>query len=443
MVLFRTAVAPLAILAASSASLVDALPSPVRLTGAVPSIHNADGTLNEAALQRNVAQTFAKLEARNADGQAAADVRTEVVSSSPDKRRLAKKCNAGTVKVPLDGSPAGGLGFSIAGAVGTPAQPATFIFDTGSYDMIVQSTTKNGGLAFDSSKSSTYSSDEQVTQFDYITGSYKGKLATDTFTIGGVSVPDQAFAVIESKTATEGVSGTLGLGLSTQSVMRKPNFFSNLVSAGKVASNQVGVYLSPLGGSGAEVTLGGNDTSRYTGKLQTLQNDMSIGRFMLTLSNAYFDGSFLPAGGAKASVLIDSGSTQSFLPRAFVDAFHNKIPGAVKPDDYSYNLNFLGQQYKVDRWIIPCTARHTFGAQFNMARPVATMPHWEIPAEALILGPIDDEGKMCATSIYGVDIVAYGKTVGILGIPFLRGQYSVFDYGSTDSAPTISFGKLA
>lgn len=28
-------------------------------------------------------------------------------------------------------------------------------------------------------------------------------------------------------------------------------------------------------------------------------------------------------------------------------------------------------------------------------------------------------------------------------VPFLRGQYTVFDYGSTDSAPTISFAKLA
>jgi len=50
------------------------------------------------------------------------------------------------------------------------------------------------------------------------------------------------------------------------------NFFSNLVAAGKVAENRIGLYISPVGSSGAEVTLGGVDSSRYTGKLQTLEN---------------------------------------------------------------------------------------------------------------------------------------------------------------------------
>lgn len=184
MVSFRAAVAPLAILAASSASLVDALPSPVRLSGSVPPV------ATEAELQRNVVETFAKLEA-HVDQLEQRDVarETQVVPPAREKRRLAKKCNAGSPKVSLDTTVAEGLGvclssalwpslrghcadfclpvqLAIDGAVGTPAQPVNFIFDTGSYDMIVQSTTANGAAAFDPSKSTTYASNGQAHQFN-------------------------------------------------------------------------------------------------------------------------------------------------------------------------------------------------------------------------------------------------------------------------------------
>ncbi|GAA5855248.1 hypothetical protein JCM9279_007521 [Rhodotorula babjevae] len=444
MVLFRTAVAPLAILAASSASLVDALPSPVRLTGAVPSIHNADGTLNEAALQRNVAETFAKLEARHPDAQAAADVKTQVVAPSPEKRRLAKKCNAGTVKVPLDSTVGDGQNVAVQGNVGTPSQPSTFTFDTGSYDMIVQSTTANGGLAFDPTKSTTYSSDGQLTQFNFVTGSYRGKVSADAFSVGGLSVPKQVFGLVESKSDSPGVSGTLGLAFAPQSNLRQPNFIDNLIAAGKLAENKFGLYISPKGESGSEVVLGGEDSSRYTGKLQTLENKGTLaGYWALTLNNIWFNGKFVPASGAIALAIIDSGSAISYLPKVMATALHKQIPGAVLDPAHSTSRTLAGVTYPIDRWSVPCDAVGKFGFQFNMFRPVTTMPKYEILAEDLKVGSWEEGGNLCATSVWGVDIQQFGQPAAILGVPLLRNVYSVFDYGSTDSAPSISFGKLA
>ncbi|KPV76159.1 uncharacterized protein RHOBADRAFT_52203 [Rhodotorula graminis WP1] len=444
MVLFRSAVAPLAILAASSASLVDALPSPVRLSGAVPSVVNPDGTVNEAALQSNIASTFAKLEARQYDAQAAADVKTQVVSSSPEKRRLAKKCNTGPAKVSLDNTVGGGQNVAIAGSVGTPAQPATFTFDTGSYDMIVQSSSANGGLAFDPSKSTTYSSDGQVTQFNFVSGSYRGKVSADAFSVGGLSVPKQVFGLVESKGDSPGVSGTLGLGFAPQSNLRQPNFIDNLIAAGQLAENKFGLYIAPKGQSGSEVVLGGEDTSRYTGKLQTLENKATqIGYWGLTLSNIWFNGKFVRNNLSTPMTLIDSGAATSYLPKVLAKALHENIPGAVLDPKYATSLGFAGKTYSVDRWSVPCDAVGTFGFQFNSFRPVNTMPKYGIPAEDLKLGAWEEGGNMCATSVFGVDIEFLGQSAGILGVPLLRNTYTVFNYGSTDAAPTISFGKLA
>ena len=150
-------------------------------------------------------------------------------------------------------------------------------------------------------------------------------------------------------------------------------------------------------------------------------------------------------------------------------AVHQKIPGAVLDPAHSLSLPFGGQIYNVDRWSVPCDAVGKFGFQFNMYRPVTTMPKYEILADDLKVGAWEEGGNLCATSVWGVDIQMWNQPAGILGgasllsllarrssshtrsrrllpplaVPLLRNVYSVFDYGSTDSAPTISFGKLA
>ena len=75
----------------------------------------------------------------------------------------------------------------------------------------------------------------------------------------------------------------------------------------------------------------------------------------------------------------------------------------------------LGGKFKVDRWTVPCTTTDTVSFQFNMPRPVATMPKWEIPANALVGPPVAEDSNMCATTLWGVDIPYPTGPVGILG----------------------------
>lgn len=82
------ALAPLAILASSS--LVDALPSPVRLEGSVPTVTPRDGTVDEALFARNLDATFQKLDGVN-PGQA--DVEPQVGRKARRALPLGKRCD--------------------------------------------------------------------------------------------------------------------------------------------------------------------------------------------------------------------------------------------------------------------------------------------------------------------------------------------------------------
>lgn len=83
------ALAPLVLMASSS--LVDALPSPVRIEGAVPSVTNADGSVNHERLNINMEGTFAKYDSVEPGKRATLKV----------KKRGAGKCRRSPSSAPL------------------------------------------------------------------------------------------------------------------------------------------------------------------------------------------------------------------------------------------------------------------------------------------------------------------------------------------------------
>lgn len=167
--------------------------------------------------------------------------------------------------------------------LGTPPQKFKVVFDTGSSNLWVPSSTCGWTdlpcllhSKYDSTKSSTYTKNGEAFEIQYGSGSLSGFLSQDLLTIGGtpdpINVTNQIFA---EATSEPGISfllgkfdGILGLAWPKISVDNVPPPFTLMVERGLVDEPLFSFWLSrdPKGETGGEMVLGGVDPSHFTGE---------------------------------------------------------------------------------------------------------------------------------------------------------------------------------
>lgn len=156
-------------------------------------------------------------------------------------------------------------------SVGTPSQNFLVIFDTGSSNLWVPSTSCTSLACklhkkYDHTKSSTYVANGTAFNIQYGSGAVKGFTSQDTVTWGGLQVANQLFAEITSES---GISfdaakfdGILGMAWPTISVNGITPVFQNLFAQGSVPDNSFAFYLTKQAGqAGSTLTLGGYNSS--------------------------------------------------------------------------------------------------------------------------------------------------------------------------------------
>ncbi|KZP17216.1 acid protease [Athelia psychrophila] len=157
-------------------------------------------------------------------------------------------------------------------SVGTPATTFTVDFDTGSSDLFIPASdcgsTCSGHKAYNPGKSSTSKDVQKSFSLKYGDGStVQGEQYTDTVTISGLTATGQTIGAANHYSAEFSSSqspsdGLMGMAFEYISTYGASPVFQTLMSQKKPTDP---VFAFKLSSSGAELSVGGCDSSLYTG----------------------------------------------------------------------------------------------------------------------------------------------------------------------------------
>ncbi|EED12554.1 aspartic-type endopeptidase (OpsB), putative [Talaromyces stipitatus ATCC 10500] len=326
--------------------------------------------------------------------------------------------------------------------LGTPAQSLRLTLDTGSSDLWVNapnSTSCSGRVdqctssgTYNTSSSSSYRHVSSDFNISYVDGTgAAGDYVTDTLTIGGVTIPAFQFGVGYSSSSNVGV---LGIGYTADEVQVNrdqkaayANLPLALVNHGLINSNAYSLWLNDLNANTGSILFGGVDSGKYTGELETLpiqKIDGEYAELLIIMTGVALQNS---SGGQSyssqelpATVLLDSGSSLTYLPETIVEDLYNDL-GVV-------------YEASTQTGYVPCSM---MSENINITYTF-TSPSIPVGISELVLDngsglTFNDGTPAC---VFG--IAPASDSTAVLGDTFLRSTYVVYDLSKNEIslAPT-------
>ncbi|CAG8954012.1 hypothetical protein HYFRA_00009111 [Hymenoscyphus fraxineus] len=333
----------------------------------------------------------------------------------------------GTVTVVLDNQQT--LYFANA-TLGTPPQIQRLHIDTGSSDLWVNAKTsalckgKEGACdfagAYSANDSSTYSYIGSHFNISYVDGSgASGDYVSDTFSIGSTTLKRLQFGIGYTSSSPEGILG-IGYEVNEVQVGRAGkgtylNLPAQLKADGFITSNAYSLWLNDLSASTGSILFGGIDTEQFEGTLQTLpvqRESNTFAEFLITLTDINI-GSHVIAQKQAQAVLLDSGSSLTYLPDVMTEAIYAQV----------------GAQYDSSQGAayVPCSlADNTSTIDFTFSGPTI-----KVPMNELVIFIASTSGRPLTFSdgsracIFG--IAPAGSASAVMGDTFIRSAYLVYD----------------
>jgi len=301
--------------------------------------------------------------------------------------------------------------------IGTSRPNQTFgvIYDTGSANLWVPSVDctsspacKNHRL-YNHSASSTYQKNGTPFVLPYGSGTVIGYLSEDLVTFGGLLIQQQTFGETTQEPGdiwTESpFDGILGLAYpiaSDPAGVVPP--FDNLIAQKLVDQPLFSTYLSSNESTASVLILGGTDTSYYTGKITYATFNILqgfLGYWLIT-------GTDIKVGGQSTGtcflcpLIVDTGTSVLGMPSAYIQPVLDAI-GTVNAD-----CSNVAQ--------LPPLAFTISGIDLVLE-----------PEFYVIYSPSATGALTCQIGIEAVDV---GLPLWIVGDPFLRKYYTIFDRGN-------------
>ncbi|KAK0761647.1 hypothetical protein N5P37_006600 [Trichoderma harzianum] len=290
-----------------------------------------------------------------------------------------------------------------------------------SWDLIVDTGSSNTwcGAQRSCEPSSTGKSTGGSVQVSYGSGSFSGTEYKDTVTFGGLTVTSQSVGAASSSSGFSGVDGIIGFGpvdLTEDTVSNAntvPTFLDNLYSQGSISTEVLGVSFKPESGSDSddtngELTLGGTDSSKYTGSLtyfSTLKSGSAAPYWGISIASFTYGSTTL---ASSATGIVDTGTTLIYIPTKAYNAFLSAAGGKT---DSSSGLAVFSK-----------APTSNFAIKFGSTTYTLTPSQYLVPTSQY--------------SFYGLSSGKYyawindGGSSGvntIIGQKFLENYYSVFD----------------
>ncbi|KAG8921419.1 Type I transmembrane sorting receptor [Tulasnella sp. 408] len=301
-------------------------------------------------------------------------------------------------------------------SVGTPSQTITVEFDTGSADLVIPVSDCKACVSpfFDTHKSSTFSDLNQPFNTSFGSGAEAfGYLASDTVSLGDLSVENQIFAIINNATDNfdKPNSGLIGFGFQKDAASHATSWFFNLAKEGKLASNVASFYISRQEASGSEACIGCIDSSKFTGDPEYFPlspGNSSQALWTVVTQGITYDNK--PVLDEPLLSAFDTGGSYVVVPSKVAKALHSHIPGS------QYNAEIQVYTFPCDK----ASSIAPIGLMFGTSSTV-----FNIHPSQLNLGEVEKSNK-CISAIVPSEV----WSIELIGDAFLSSWYSIFDYGN-------------
>jgi len=314
-------------------------------------------------------------------------------------------------------------------SVGTPPKDFTVIYDTGSSNLWVPSSkcvskackTHN---KYDMSKSSSPRQDGRKLILPYGSGICAGTLLEETVGVGGLTLTNTTIGSIVVEPGEIWVvspfDGILGLGYPTIAMPLDPDDpilppVDVMMKNKLLDKNQFAFYLStckPPGGTGGSetcdgsvLTFGGVDSTKFSGEISWVKMpaiQKALGYWLVLGNGLNTGGKNLACGTIPCPMVVDSGTSIIVAPSQEFSAINKTLP-ALKSDCSNVkdmptiNINIGGNKF-------------TLESDFYVLR-----------------GATSNGADECQLGIQGMNVAVTGGFLWIMGDPFMRKYYSIFD----------------